>query len=65
METEMSNPLCSAPQGWTECEAYRGFVIAVRNGSYRGFGHNLETHHATTRAVVRRIVDVHLDGVPA
>ena len=53
--------MVEVPRGFTECEAYRGFVIAVRNGVYCGFGVEMDTRNGSTREEVRRRVDALLD----
>lgn len=51
------------PNDYTECETYRGHVIATRYGSYsafRGHGGLARTSGSTSRASCRRAIDAHI-----
>lgn len=45
------------PAGFTECEEYRGYIIAVRGAFYCGFGVEDDTRNYQTRVEVRRAID--------
>ncbi|GGJ39756.1 hypothetical protein CDQ92_13300 [Sphingopyxis bauzanensis] len=45
------------PNHYTTCEEYRGFVIALFQGSYRGFRGRFEIGSGNTRVAVRRLID--------
>ncbi len=50
------------PSHYTTCEDYRGFVIALFQGSYRGFRGRFEIGSGNTRVAVRRLIDTALDA---
>lgn len=45
------------PNEYNACEAYKGFVIILHQGLYRGLGHDRNTGWGTSRAAIRRLID--------
>lgn len=56
--------MAKVPSYFTECEEYRGFVIAVHAGNYQGFSSLAgQTCPMATRAAVRNEIDAIIDDL--